>query len=116
MLGMVGVGLILNPILITLLFAPVAFGRGVSEPVLQNLTTRFSSKRSRGKLLGFYQSGRSMGMILGPIWTGYVFEVISPQAVFLVGAGMVLVNTTFAWRLKQREIPSEEKPPEINSQ
>jgi DHA1 family tetracycline resistance protein-like MFS transporter len=108
MLGMVGVGLILNPILITLLFAPVAFGRGVSEPVLQNLTTRFGSKRSRGKLLGFYQSGRSLGMIIGPIWTGYVFEAISPQAVFLVGAGMVLLNTTFAWRLKQREIPGGE--------
>lgn len=109
MLGLLGVATLLHPIAITLLFAPVAFGRGVSEPVLQNLTTRFGTKHTRGRLLGFYQSARSIGLIIGPLWTGYVFDDISPQAVFMVGSGMAFVNLFFAWSLKRKEIPSGER-------
>ena len=67
----VGVASAESALVVTLLFAPFAFGRGVSEPSLQSLTTRFGDERTRGQLLGLYQSARSLALIFGPVWAGY---------------------------------------------
>jgi len=104
MISFLGIAFVHQPVLVTILFAPLAFGRGVSEPVLQTLTTRFGTERSRGRLLGVYQSARSMAMIIGPIWAGYAYDA-SPQAVFIVGAGLFFVNLFFAGNLLRREMP-----------
>jgi len=95
-----------NAIVVTALFAPFAFGRAVSEPSLQSLVTRFGTGRTRGQLLGLYQSSRSLALIVGPIWAGFAFEFISPQAVFLVGAGIMGIAFLFALILQHAEIPS----------
>jgi DHA1 family tetracycline resistance protein-like MFS transporter len=95
-----------SAILVTLLFAPFAFGRGVSEPSLQSLTTRFGDERTRGQLLGLYQSARSLALIIGPVWAGYAFEEISPQAVFWVAGGLVLVALTLSAILLTQPVPS----------
>lgn len=102
-----------NPIVFTLLLAPLAFGQGVSEPALQSLLTRFGNERTRGQLLGFYQSARSLAMIVGPIWSGYAFEAISPQAVFLVGAGLLAVTLGCAFVLLQLNMPVAKKPMDL---
>ncbi|MFN2227091.1 MAG: MFS transporter, partial [Anaerolineae bacterium] len=103
-LAMFGVALIDNAIVVTLLFAPFAFGRGVSEPSLQSLVTRFGEQR--GQLLGLYQSARSLALIFGPIWAGYAFEAISPQAVFIMGGILVIMALLFALVLLRQEIPT----------
>lgn len=108
MFAMVGFGLVENPIGVTLLLAPFSFGQGVSEPNLQSLTTRFGTVRTRGRLLGLYQSARSMALIISPIWAGYVFEAISPQAVYLISGGLFLFNLAFAITLLRRKLPKEE--------
>lgn len=95
-----------SAMVVTALFAPFAFGRGVSEPSLQSLVTRFGTERTRGELLGLYQSSRSLALIVGPIWAGFAFEVISPQAVFLVGSGIMGIAFLFALMLQHAEIPS----------
>jgi DHA1 family tetracycline resistance protein-like MFS transporter len=105
MVAMIGLFFLINPIIVTLLFAPFSFGQGVSEPNLQSLTTRFGTDRTRGRLLGMYQSARGMAMIIGPVWAGFAFDAISPRAVFLVGAGLFLVNLVFSGILLGREIP-----------
>jgi len=101
----VGVASAESAILVTLLFAPFAFGRGVSEPSLQSLTTRFGDERTRGQLLGIYQSARSLALIFGPIWAGYAFKELSPQAVFWVAGGLILVALIFAVILLTQPIP-----------
>jgi DHA1 family tetracycline resistance protein-like MFS transporter len=105
-LGIVPTG---NPIVFTLLLIPLAFGRGVSEPGLQSLLTRFGTDRTRGQLLGFYQSARSLALIIGPIWAGYAFENISPQSVFLVGAGFMVATLGVAISLLRLDIPAPKK-------
>ena len=99
MIAMFGLGMIHKPISLALLLVPFAFGMGVSEPNLQALTTRFGTDRTRGRLLGLYQSSRSMALIVGPVWAGFAFEAISPQAVFLVSGGLFVLNLGFAVRL-----------------
>ena len=106
LLAMLGVGSVDSAIIVTLLFAPYAFGRGVTEPSLQSLVTRFGHERTRGQLLGLYQSARSLALIIGPVWAGYAFEWISPQAVFYVGAGLVLVGMALAVVLLRQQIPT----------
>jgi DHA1 family tetracycline resistance protein-like MFS transporter len=101
-----GVAPATSAIVVTALFAPFAFGRGVSEPSLQSLVTRFGSERTHGQLLGLYQSSRSLALIIGPIWAGITFQTISPQAVFLVGSGIMSIAFLFALMLQHAEIPS----------
>jgi len=98
-----------SPIVFTLLLIPLAFGMGVSEPSLQSLLTRFGTDRTRGQLLGIYQSARSLALIIGPIWAGYAFENISPQTVFLGGAGLMIVTLGFALSLLKLNIPAPKK-------
>ncbi|MCB0099482.1 MAG: MFS transporter, partial [Caldilineaceae bacterium] len=99
-----------NAIVFTLLLAPLAFGRGVSEPALQSLVTRFGNERTRGQLLGIYQAARSLALIIGPIWAGYAFEAISPQAVFLGGAGLMAATLGLAFFLLPLNIKKKKKP------
>ncbi len=104
-----GVAVAENAIVTTLLFAPFAFGRGVSEPSLQSLVTRFGTQR--GQLLGFYQSARSLALIFGPVWSGYAFEEISPQAVFWVGGGLVVLALLFSLALLRQDVPEPRREP-----
>ena len=96
-----------NPIVATLLFTPWAFGRGISDPSLQSLVTRFGTDRTRGRLLGIYQAALSMGFIFGPIWSGWVFERISPQSVYLIGGVIVIPAVILAYILRARKLSSE---------
>jgi DHA1 family tetracycline resistance protein-like MFS transporter len=107
LMGMLGIAFLTRPVLATLLLAPFAFGRGVTEPGLQSLTTRFATESTQGQLLGFYQSARSVALIFGPIWAGYAFESISPRAVFLVGAGFIAINLVLSLILNGLSLPGE---------
>jgi len=95
-----------NPILATIVFAPYAFGRGVSEPNLQALMTRFGNENTRGQLLGIYQSARSLALIFGPVWAGYAFEQISPSAVYIVAGFVVMVALLLILMLIRQELPA----------
>lgn len=89
----------LSPIIVTLLFAPFAFARGVTDPLLQSLVTRFGNPQNQGRMLGIYQSALSLAFIFGPIWAGYVFDNISPQSIFRVAAIIVLPAIFLAYLL-----------------
>jgi DHA1 family tetracycline resistance protein-like MFS transporter len=104
-LGLVGIALVGRAWMVTLLLAPFAFGRGVSEPSLQALTTRFGEARIRGRLLGLNQSARSLALIFGPLWAGYAFERINPRAVFASAGGFVMIGIALAILLLRLPLP-----------
>lgn len=99
--------LFIDPIMATLLLAPLSFGRAISDPSLQSLVTRFGTDRTRGRLLGIYQSALSMGFILGPIWGGWVFENVAPSAIFQVGGVIVIPAVILAHVIRTRQFSSE---------
>jgi DHA1 family tetracycline resistance protein-like MFS transporter len=105
MFAFFGIGVVSNPILVTLFLAPFAFGQGVSQPNLQALVTRLGQDKSRGQMLGYYQSSRSLALILGPIWGGYVFEAISAKAVYQIGGLIMLVAIGLVLLLLRQELP-----------
>jgi MFS transporter, DHA1 family, tetracycline resistance protein len=66
-----------------------ALGYGISTPTLQSLMTSFGSEQMAGRLLGVFQSVSSLAFILSMVWSTYVFDYVSPQAVFGVSAGLL---------------------------
>lgn len=66
-----------------------ALGYGISSPTLQSLVTSFGSERMTGRLLGVFQSVSSVAFILSMVWGTYVFDYVSPRAVFAVSAGLL---------------------------
>jgi DHA1 family tetracycline resistance protein-like MFS transporter len=80
-----------------------SFGTGIVSPTLQSLLTREGDKRVAGQLLGWYQSMFSLSLILGPVLGGLLFESVSPQAVFAVSAGFMVL--TFILSMRMQRIP-----------
>lgn len=107
MLTMFTYPLFTNPVLATLMFAPLSFGRAISDPSLQSLVTRFGSDRTRGRLLGIYQSALSLGFIFGPVWGGWALEFISPAAIFQIGGIIVIPAVILAYIIRTRSLPKE---------
>lgn len=66
-------------------------GYGITWPALQALLTRSGSESLAGRMLGWFQAAFSLALILGPIWGGLVFDAVSPQAVFAVSAGLMVL-------------------------
>jgi DHA1 family tetracycline resistance protein-like MFS transporter len=106
MLGIVATGRAFS---VTLLLAPFAFGQGVTEPSLQSMITRFGEESTRGRLLGIYQSSRSLALIVGPIWAGLAYANINPQSVFVIGSGIIFCALVCAIILSRQQIPSPHK-------
>lgn len=69
-----------------------AFGTGIISPSLQALLTRSGSEKMAGQLLGWYQSMFSLALIIGPLLGGLLFQAVAPQAVFAVGAGLMVLT------------------------
>lgn len=113
--GFAGVAWSSVALLTTLLLAPFAFGQGVSEPSLQSLVTRFGAARERGQLLGFYQSARSLALIVGPIWAGFIFDAISPQAVYYISAALVVIALRLGLALLRAPLPESALAPQKQS-
>jgi len=100
-----GLGFAGNALVATGLLAAFAFGQGVSEPNLQSLVSRLGARQERGQLLGFYQSSRSLALIIGPIVAGWIFERISARAVYWAGGGLMAVALLFALLLLRQPLP-----------
>jgi len=103
---MLGIVVTSRAVAVTLLLAPFAFGQGVTEPSLQSLVTRFGDESTRGQLLGLYQSSRSLALIVGPIWAGLAYANISPDAVFVIGSGIIFCALVCALILLRQQIPT----------
>ena len=71
------------------------------DPSLQSLVTRFSSEKTHGRVLGLYQSTRSMAMIIGPVWAGWVFTNISPASVYIFSGFILLTGLLFSLVLQR---------------
>ncbi len=109
-LTFIGLSFVSSPLLVTLFTVPLAFGNSINNPSLQTILTRFSDRHTRGRLLGLYQSSRSLALIFGPIWAGFVFQEISPRAPFSIAVPMLLTAVAISYNLKRRNIVEASTP------
>ena len=108
MLAMLGVGFVATPLLAGIFFMPFAFGQGVIHPNLQALMTGFGGRGTGGRLLGIYQSSRSLALIFGPVWAGLAFEQIGPRSVYFIGSVIMMIAAILAFRLMLLPLSSQE--------
>jgi DHA1 family tetracycline resistance protein-like MFS transporter len=85
----------------------VAFGLGygISWPSLQSLLTRLGPKEMAGRLLGVLQSVNSLALILSMVWGAFVFQTVSPQAVFGVSAGLLALAVIMSAGIEHHQPP-----------
>jgi MFS family permease len=74
---------------IYLLGALFSVSRAAVSPPLMALMTENTSPSLRGKAFGFYGAGEDVGMLLGPIIVGYVYQTVSPGTAFHVSAAFM---------------------------
>lgn len=94
----------LNSRVVAGLMIPLAFAYSVSDPMLQALVTKRGSADTHGQLLGAYHAVLSLSYLLGPLWAGVVFDMIAPQALWWVGALLLLPSLIFSIMIKNRTI------------
>lgn len=78
----------------------MAFGTGLLNPAKSALISRGAPDDEQGAVLGLNQSFAAMGRMLGPIFSGMIFEVFI-GAPFFVSAGILLLGVFMALRLEQ---------------
>jgi len=77
-----------------------AFGMGTMMPPLQSLATRTVDEDSRGAVLGVYQSGISLAIIISTAVAGSIFAS-DPRLPYWLGAGLsALVALPVIWLIR----------------
>jgi MFS family permease len=64
----------------------LAFGLGVTQPMLSSIASEYAGNQQRGAVLGFAQSSGGLARTLGPVISGYLFDALGAGAPFAGGA------------------------------
>ncbi len=86
-----GVALLLVPLAVS------AVGRGISQPALMSLLSLGTTPRTRGAVMGVFQSSASLARILGPAVAGSLFDLRAALPFWL--AGVLVFGVAAAARL-----------------
>jgi multidrug resistance protein len=81
----------ITPLLLAL--GAIAFGQGITSPVLSSLISKASGGKGHGGVLGISQSLGSLARILGPLWGGLMFDYGGPAAPYLTTAVVMAITT-----------------------
>lgn len=105
-------GLFLLPLAATagwalLFLAPLAAGIGTALPSLSSLVSRLAGESDRGAVLGVYQSLRSLGRILGPLWGEMAYFRFGPSAPQWTGAIVAALAGCVALFLLRSKVAQE---------
>jgi MFS family permease len=68
----------------------LAFSNSIFVPAATGLVSVFADPTEQGTVLGAAQALSALGRLLGPIFLGQLFDVVSPAAAF-VAAGLIMV-------------------------
>jgi DHA1 family tetracycline resistance protein-like MFS transporter len=115
-LGLVGIAL--SAQLLTFLPALASFGIGlaVMQPMLSTLASRFAGKERQGAVLGIAQSAGGLARTVGPIATGFLYDLFGPSAPFLSGGGVALIAVGLAIWLGVLDASLVAPPPRVAPQ
>ena len=105
--GLAIVGVAPNIWLILLGSSGIAAGNGLMAPSINALVSRQSDEKNQGFTLGLSTSAASLGRIMGPIWGGIAFELVSPGTP-MVAAAVIIAATLWMVVARVRESPSPE--------
>ena len=111
------IGMVLVPASLTLPVliasgAAVAIGMGFASPAMTTLASRNAPANKQGAIMGAAQSMQSLARVVGPIVAGLLFEGISRDAPYFVGAAVLLFALVLIFALYKRlAAPGTERTP-----
>jgi DHA1 family tetracycline resistance protein-like MFS transporter len=99
-LGLLLVPSIYNVPLLYAVGALIAVGQGLCYPALTSLVSKISPENERGSLLGLATSVGSLARFLGPLLSGYLYDVARAAGAFYGGALLMAGALFIAVRMK----------------
>lgn len=79
----------------------IAIGQGLCYPALTALVSKASPERERGSLLGLATSVGSLARFLGPIVSGFLYDLAKAAGAFYGGAVMMVGALLIAMRMRR---------------
>lgn len=81
--------------------ALAAVGRALAQPPMMSLVSLFSNERSRGMVLGVFQSSASAARVVGPVVAGLLYDA-NAALPYLTAAGLTAVAFAIALAVHER--------------
>jgi MFS family permease len=76
-----------------------AVGTGMAMPSNNALVTNIAYKETRGKVMGLFSTGRNLGLLVGPLLGGWVYDNISPQTPFVLCGAVGMIGVLILYLL-----------------
>lgn len=83
---------------ITVLLVPI--GTALLFPATSSLVSRYAPSQLTGQTLGLQQTFGGLARMVGPLWSGLVFEKLGVSVPFWIGATVMLIVGSLALRLE----------------
>jgi predicted MFS family arabinose efflux permease len=90
--------------------ASFGVGLAIMQPMLSTLASRFAGRERQGAVLGVAQSAGGLARTVGPIATGFLYDLLGPSAPFASGAGIAAVAVGLAVWLGVIDRPAAASP------
>jgi MFS family permease len=88
--GLLGMSLVSHSMLVLIPLALYGMGAGLVMPSMSSIVSLHAHARERGAVMGAFQASSSLGRILGPAFSGFLFQNAGSHSPFLVGAAVAL--------------------------
>lgn len=85
----------------------IAIGQGLCYPALTSLVSKVSPEEDRGSILGLATSTGSLARFIGPILSGFLYDLAQSSGSFYGGAAMMVAALIIAMRMRTQEQSSE---------
>src|SRR5687768_6180966 len=79
----------------------IAIGQGLCYPALTSLVSKSSPSSQHGSVLGISSSVGSLSRMLGPVFTGVMYDALGSRGAFYAGAGTVMVALLLVLRVRE---------------
>jgi MFS family permease len=85
----------------------IAVGQGLTYPSLTSLVTKTSAASEHGSMLGLASGIGSLARFLGPIVSGFFYDLAASRGAFFAGAGFTFMALVVAIWMRRLPLVAE---------
>lgn len=91
-------------LLLNLFHAGLGFFLGFTFPLILSEVVRISPEQLKMSAMGYYQSFYALGILLGPVFAGFIGDYIGLNEVFYITAIITLFSIVFIFVFRNRTV------------